>query len=331
MWAVVVEEHGGPEVLQLKEIANLEPSRGEIRVKVHASALNRADIAQRKGKFPPPTPSKYEILGLEFAGVVDKLGAEVSNWHLGDRVFGLVSAGAYAEQVLIHEQMLMPIPPNLTFEQAAAIPEVFFTAYDALIDKADFQAGDTVLVHAGASGVGTAAIQLALVMGASMVLTTGRSDWKLEKCRALGANRAINTTAEEFDQVVIDATASKGVDIILDTIGADYLEKNLNAAAVSGKIVQIATLSGATPQINLQKLLSKLLRLQGTSLRNRSIEQKMTLTQKFSKQILPFFVDGRLKPLIDRSFKLKDVIEAHSYMENNSNFGKIVLSIASVE
>lgn len=331
MRAVVIEEYGSPEVLQLKEIPNLEPERGEVRVKVHASALNRADIEERKGNYPPPIPSEYEIPGLEFAGVVDKLGSEVRNWRLGDRVFGLLSAGGYAEQVLTHERMLMPIPPNLTFEQAAAIPEVFFTAYDALMDKADFQAGDTVLIHAGASGVGTAAIQLARVMGASLILTTSRSTWKLEKCRPLGANQAINTTEEEFDQVVLDATASKGVDIILDFVGAAYLEKNLNAAALEGRIVQIATLSGSSPQINLQKVLSKRLRLQGTTLRSRSIEQKMTLTQKFAKQILPLFADGRLKPLIDRSFKLQDVVEAHRYMENNSNFGKIILTIASEE
>ncbi|GAA6618835.1 NAD(P)H-quinone oxidoreductase [Scytonema sp. NUACC26] len=331
MWAVILEEYGNSEVLQLKEIPNLEPERGEVRVQVHASALNRADIEQRKGNYPPPTPSEHEIPGLEFAGVVDKLGAEVSNWRIGDRVFGLLSAGGYAEQVLTHERMLMPIPPNLTFEQAAAIPEVFFTAYDALTDKANFQAGDTVLIHAGASGVGIAAIQLARVMGASLILTTSRTNWKLEKCRALGATYTINTAEAEFDRVVLDATASRGVDIILDFVGAEYLEKNLNAAALGGRIVQIATLSGSSTQINLQKVLSKRLRLQGTTLRSRPFEQKMTLTQTFAKQILPLFVDGKIKPLIDRSFQLKDVAEAHRYMEDNSNVGKIVLTIASKE
>ncbi len=331
MRAVVIEEYGSPEVLQLQELPNLEPSRQEVRVKVRASALNRADIEQRKGNYPPPIPSKYEIPGLEFAGVVDKLGEGVSNWREGDRVFGLLVAGGYAEQVLVNDRMLMPIPANLSFEQAAAIPEVFFTAYDALIDKANFQAGDSVLIHAGASGVGTAAIQLARVMGASTIFTTSRTPGKLEKCLALGANRAINTDHEEFDRVVLDATASRGVDIILDFIGADYLEKNLNAAAMSGCIVQIATLSGASCEINLQLVMSKRLRLQGTTLRSRAIEQKMTLTQKFAKAILPLFADGRLKPLIDRSFQLQEIVEAHRYMENNSNFGKIVLTIASKE
>ena len=331
MQAVVIEEYGSPEVLQLKEIPNLEPCRGEVRVRVHASALNRADIEQRQGNYPPPTAAEHEIPGLEFAGVVDKLGPEVRQWSVGTRVFGLLSAGGYAEQVVTHERMLMPIPPNLTFEQAAAIPEVFFTAYDALIDKADFQAGDTVLIHAGASGVGTATIQLARVMGASLILTTGRTNWKLDKCLQLGANQAVNTAEVEFDCFVLDATASKGVDIILDFIGADYLEKNLGAAALGGRIVQIATLSGSSTQINLQKVLSKRLRLQGTTLRSRALEQKMTLTQTFTKQVLPLFADGRLKPIIDCSFQLKDVVEAHRYMENNSNVGKIILTIGLEE
>ncbi|OKH49701.1 hypothetical protein NIES2101_20735 [Calothrix sp. HK-06] len=264
MRAVVIEEYGSAEVLQLKEISDLEPSRGEVRVKVYASALNRADIEQRKGNYPPPISPEYEIPGLEFAGVVDKLGAEVSNWRLGDRVFGLLSAGGYAEQVIVHERMLMPIPANLSFEQAAAIPEVFFTAYDALIDKGNFQAGDRVLIHAGASGVGTAAIQLAHVMGASIIMTTSRSAWKLEKCLQLGANCAIDTAAYEYDKVVLNATESKGVDIVLDFVGAAYLEKNLNAAAIEGRIVQISTLSGSTAQINLKLIMSKRLRLHGT-------------------------------------------------------------------
>lgn len=329
MQAIAIEEYGSPEVLQLKEIPDLEPSRGEVRVKVRASALNRADIEQRKGNYPPPIPSDYEIPGLEFAGVVDKLGEGVNDWQLGDRVFGLLVAGGCAEQVLSHERMLMPIPPNLSFEQAAAIPEVFFTAYDALIDKANFQAGDTVLIHAGASGVGTAAIQLARVMGASTIFTTSRSDWKLEKCLQLGANRAINPNREEFDRVVLEETALRGVDIVLDFVGAEYLEKNMNAAALEGRIVQIAMLSGASAQIDLRKILSKRLRLQGTTLRSRAIEQKTILTQKFVKQILPLFADGRLKPLIDRGFQLPEIVAAHRYMENNSNFGKIVLTVTS--
>lgn len=326
MWAVVIEKYGSPEVLQLQKIADPEPNRGEVRVQIHASALNRADIDQRKGNYPPPIAAEHEIPGLEFSGVVDKLGTEVKQWQVGDRVFGLLSAGGYAEQVVTPERMLMPIPANLSFEQAAAIPEVFLTAYDALVDKASFQAGDSVLIHAGASGVGTAAIQLARVMGASLIFATSRSEWKLEKCRSLGATHTIHTKTE-FDKVVLDATASRGVDIILDFVGADYLKKNLNAAAVQGRIVQIAMLSGASAEIDLGQVLSKRLRLQGTTLRSRPIEQKMALTQTFAKQILQFFAEGRLDPILDRSFPLQEVAEAHRYMENNHNVGKIILQL----
>jgi NADPH:quinone reductase-like Zn-dependent oxidoreductase len=224
--------------------------------------------------------------------------------------------------------MLMAIPENLTFEEAAAIPEVFFTAYDALLDKADFQAGDIVLIHAGGSGVGTAATQLAKVMGASIIFTTSRTAWKLEKTRSMGADRAINTTEENFDQVVLEATASHGADVILDFVGAAYMEQNLKVAALEGRIVHIATLGEASAQLNLRQVLNKRLRLQGTTLRSRPIEQKMALTQKFAKQMLPFFADGRLKPIIDRTFKLEEVAQAHRYMENNSNFGKIVLKMS---
>lgn len=200
--------------------------------------------------------------------MVDKLGPEVSDWQIGERVFGLLPGGGYTEQVLTHERMLMAIPGNLTFEEAAAIPEVFLTAYDALLDKANFQAGDIVLIHAGGSGVGTAATQLAKVMGASKIFTTSRTKWKLEKSLEMGADRVINTTVEDFDQVVLEATASHGVDVILDFVGAAYMEQNLKAAALEGRIVQIAALSSSSAQLNLKQVLSKRLRLQGTSLQH---------------------------------------------------------------
>lgn len=183
--------------------------------------------------------AQYEIPGLEVAGVVDKLGPTVSGWQIGDRVFGLLPGGGYAEPVLIHERMLMTIPENLTFEEAAVIPEVFFTAYDALLDKANFQAGDIVLIHAGGSGVGTAATQLAKVMGASIIFTTSRTKWKLEKSLEMGVDRVINTTIEDFDQVVLEATASHGADVVLDFVGAAYMEQNLKAAALEGRMCKL--------------------------------------------------------------------------------------------
>jgi putative PIG3 family NAD(P)H quinone oxidoreductase len=327
MRAVVLEEYGDSDVLQLKEIPDLEPGHGEVRVNVAASALNRADIQQRMGQYPPPGTPKYEIPGLEFAGVVDKVGSEVSQWQIGDRVFGLLPGGGYAEQVVAHERMLMAIPQNLSFEQAATIPEVFFTAYDALIDKAGFQAGDIVLIHAGGSGVGTAATQLAKVKGAGSIFTTSRSAWKLEKSLEMGADRAIDTTTEDFDRVILEATDYYGADIILDFVGATYIEQNLKVAALGCRIVQIATLGGTHAQFDLRDIMSKRVRLQGTTLRSRPFEQKMALTQRFAKQMLPLFADGRLKPVIDKTFSLEEVAQAHRYMEDDSNFGKIVLKI----
>lgn len=327
MRAVVLEEYGDSDVLKLKEIPDLEPGHGEVRVNVAASALNRADIQQRLGQYPPPGTPKYEIPGLEFAGVVDTVGSEVSQWKIGDRVFGLLGGGGYAEQVVAHERMLMAIPDNLSFEQAAAIPEVFFTAYDALIDKAGFQAGDIVLIHAGGSGVGTAATQLAKVKGAGSIFTTSRSAWKLEKSLEMGADRAIDTTTEDFDRVILEATDYYGADIILDFVGATYIEQNLKVAALGCRIVQIATLGGTHAQFDLREIMNKRVRLQGTTLRSRPFEQKMALTQRFAKQMLPLFADGRLYPVIDKTFNLEEVAQAHRYMEDDSNFGKIVLKI----
>lgn len=328
MRAVVLEKYGEPEVLALQQVPEPEPGPNEVRAKVAVCGLNRADIMQRQGQYPPPAPTDYEIPGLEFAGTIDKVGGMVGNWQVGDRVFGLLPSGGYAEQVVTHERMLMAIPDNLSFEEAAAIPEVFLTAYDALLNKGDLQAGDIVLIHAGGSGVGTAATQLAKVMGASLIFTTSRSNEKLSKSKEMGASRATNSKREDFDQVIREATGGYGADVILDFVGADYLDKNIQAAALEGKIVQIATLSGAIAQIDLRQMMAKRLRLIGTTLRSRPIEQKMVLTQQFASQMLPLFAQGSLKPVIDRSFKLEEVAQAHQYMESNSNFGKILLKVS---
>ncbi|MGJ3251747.1 MAG: NAD(P)H-quinone oxidoreductase [Elainellaceae cyanobacterium] len=326
MRAVVLNEYGGPEVLKVCEIPELEAGPGEVRVRVMASALNRADILQRRGMYPSPQPSAYEIPGLEFSGTIDSVGTGVTGWQRGDRVFGLLSGGGYAEQVIVPERMLMTIPENLSVEVAAAIPEVFFTAYDALC-KANIQAGERVLIHAGASGVGIAATQLAKLMGAHNVLVTSRTAWKLEKCLELGADSVINTSDEEFDQAVLAITGDRGADVILDFVGANYLSQNLNAAALEGRIIQIATLSGSIAEINLRTLMGKRLRLEGTTLRSRPIEQKIVLTQQFINQLLPLFGSGRLIPIIDCSFSLNDIADAHRYMEANRNIGKILITL----
>lgn len=327
MRAVVLEQYGGPEVLQVREIPDLEPGVGEVRVKVAASALNRADTMQRRGVYPQPGPRPaYEIPGLEFAGTIDKIGPGVAGWQEGDRVCGLLGGGGYAEQVVIHERLLIRIPQALSFAEGAAIPEVFLTAYDALVEKAALRMGDVALIHAGGSGVGTAATQLAKAMGARTFVTVG-SEEKARKSRELGAGRAILYKSEAFDEVVRAETDGRGADVIIDFIGAPYLERNLNAAAVEGRIVFVATMGGDRPEVPLGILMGKRLRLIGTVLRARPLEQKMLLTQRLNQQVMPLFAAGALRPVVDRVFALDQVADAHRYMEENRNFGKIVLSM----
>lgn len=331
MRAVVLDQYGGPDVLRVREIPDLVPGTGEVRVRVAATALNRADLLQRRGLYPPPGPRpEYEIPGLEFAGTVDALGPGVTGWKEGDRVFGLLPGGGYAEQVVTHERMLMPVPRDMSFEEAAAIPEVFFTAYDALVDRAGMHVGDVVLVHAGGSGVGTAAIQLAVAMGGTVLVTVG-SEEKARRAVALGAARAILYPSESFDTAVLEATGGRGADVILDFVGGPYLERNVRAAASEGRIVFIGTMGGTRAEIDIGAVMRKRLRLIGTTLRARPPEQKMRLTQRFARQVLPLFEAGRLRPVVDRVFPLEAVAEAHAYMEANRNFGKIVLRVGSQE
>jgi len=327
MKAVVLETYGEPDVLTIKEIASPQPSTGEILVKIIAAGINRGDIMQRRGQYPPPDPNAEEIPGLEFAGVIEELGSSHSKWEIGDRVFGLLPMGGYAEKVVTPERMLMPIPDNLSFLEAAAIPEVFLTAYDALLTQGNFQAGDVVLIHAAGSGVGTAAVQLAQVMGASQIFTTSRSDRKLQRLQEIVPHCPINATTQDFAEIVNQETNSRGADVIVDFVGADYLENNLQAIAVGGTLVQVATLSGKRSEIDLRQLMGKRMQLVGTTLRNRPIETKMMLTQTFIKQVLPWFKQGQLQPIIDRSFPLEEVATAHRYLESNQNFGKIVLQL----
>jgi putative PIG3 family NAD(P)H quinone oxidoreductase len=327
MKAVVLEAYGEPDVLNIQEIPSPQLSAGEVLVKIIAAGINRADIMQRQGRYSPPEKQTEEILGLEFAGVIEELSSSSRDWQVGDRVFGLLPGGGYAEKVVTPERMLMTIPDNLSFLEAAAIPEVFFTAYDALLMQGNFQAGDRVLIHAAGSGVGTAALQLAQVMGASQIFTTSRSDSKQQRLQEIIPHRTINATTENFAEVVNEATDGKGADIILDFVGADYLEKNLQAVAVGGTVVQIATLSGTRTEMDLRQVMGKRMKLVGTTLRNRPLEAKMTLTQTFAKQVLPWFKDRRIKPIIDCSFPLEEVAAAHQYMESNQNFGKILLQV----
>jgi len=325
MKAVLVPTKGDPEHLTLGEYPTPEPGADELLVKVHAAALNRADTFQRKGHYPPPDGAS-EILGLDVAGTIDATGPGCVNWNEGDRVFGLVPGGGYAEYAIIHKDMAMAVPPGLSMIEAAAIPEVFLTALQALHWLGRMQADDHVLIHAGASGVGTAAIQLTKLAGAHPYVTASAP--KHDVCRDLGAEATIDYASEDFAERIQDVTDSRGVDIVLDFIGAPYFHKNVTALAVDGRIVQLATLGGSTvDEVSLRALMAKRVHLLASTLRSRSHEYKVRLTSELAADYLPHFVDDTLQPVIDSTFDWTEASAAHQRMENNENVGKIVLTM----
>jgi len=326
MNAILLNKFGAPEELYIGEIEKPVFSEHEILVKVKCSALNRADTLQRKGKYPPP-PGASEILGLEMAGEIINVGAAVSKWKIGDRVMGLLAGGGYAQFVNIHEDLAMPIPNNLTYEEAAAIPEVFLTAYQALVDLSKFNRGEKVLIHAGASGVGTAAIQLSKLLGASEIFVTASKE-KHVLCEELGANHCIDYRATDFSKVIQEITQGKGVNVIMDFLMAAYFQQNLNSLALDGRLVMLATMGGVTAsEVNLVNILRRRIRIIGTTLRARSLEYKTNLTKGFMELTLDKFETGILKPVVDKVYDWKDVGLAHQFMEDNLNKGKIVLRI----
>ena len=326
MKAVLVRQPGGAENLVLGEFPDPEPGPGELLVRVRATALNRADILQRRGLYPPP-PGASPLLGLEAAGEVVALGEGCEGWQVGDRVFALLPGGGYAQYVTVPATMALPIPPNLTFEEAAAIPEAFLTAYQTLFWIGRLEAGEWVLIHAGASGVGTAAIQLARDAGARVAVTAG-TEPKLEACRTLGAEVAINYKLGPFAPAVREAAGERGVDLILDFVGAPYWEQNLDCLAVDGRLVLIATMGGGVlDRFDLRRIMAKRLQVTGTTLRSRSPAYKAQLTREFAVRVLPKLASGRIRPVIDRVFPWDQVREAHRYMERNLNIGKIVLRV----
>ena len=327
MRAVVVTEPGDPGQMEIQEVPTPAPEAEEVLVKVHATALNRADMFQRRGHYPPPEGAS-EILGLEMAGTVVETSSGVIDWHEGDRVFALLDGGGYAEYTVVHKDRLMAVPPGLSMTEAAAIPEVFLTAYQALHWLGGVQSGHHVLVHAGASGVGTAAIQLARQAGAHPYVTASAP--KHDVCRDLGADATIDYETEDFADRIQTATDGAGADIIIDFIGAPYFHKNVDTLATDGRIIQLATLGGSTvEQVSLRQLMSKRAQLLASTLRSRSLEYKIDLTQEFASDVLPTVIVGELRPVIDSTYDWTDVAEAHRRMENNENAGKIVLSVVS--
>lgn len=324
MRAVVLTEFGGPEVLKISEVPAPTPGPDEVLVNVAATALNRADVLQRKGFYPNPFPTEHDIPGMEFSGTVAALGERVKSWAVGDEVMGIVSGGAYAEQLVIHERQAMRVPKGVSLVDAAGIPEVFITAWDGLVLQGGLTSGRWALVHAVASGVGTAAIQICRSIGACIIGTC--SSAKVEQVRALGANVVVDYSKDDFVERVREATDGRGVDVVLDPVGGDYLDRNVASLAVKGRIVQIGVMAGAG-SFNVGALLPKRASLIGTVLRARPLEEKIVVSQRFAAEQLPLFDLGKMKPVIDKRFTLEHIAEAHAYLESNANVGKVVISV----
>ncbi len=325
MKAVLLKESGGADQLYIGESQPPTPSSFEVVVKVYAAGINRADILQREGKYPAPKGA-IEILGLEISGTISYLGNKVSNWKIGDEVFGLLSGGGYAQYASIHEDMLISRPANLTLSECAAIPEAFLTGYQALVTHAALQSEETVLIHAAGSGVGTAAIQIAKLIGARTIITASKA--KHKTCFDLGADTCIDYRSQDFETMVNELTAGIGVNVILDFIAANYYQQNINSLAMDGRMVMLAFLGGIkVPEINLVPMLSKRLKIMGSTLRSRAQAYQINLTQSFVEFAYKGLETGSMKPIIDRVYHWEEIQEAHQYMEANLNTGKIVLEI----
>src|SRR5438128_1936210 len=324
MRAVIITRPGGPEVLEIHNVETPEPLGDYIRVRVRAAGLNRADLLQRAGGYPAPAGSPSNIPGLEFAGEVDAVGSLVRAWKPGQRVMGLAGGGAQAEYILAHEGLLVEIPQNLDFVQAAAVPEVFMTAHDALFTQAGLQMGERVLIHAAGSGVGTAAIQLAHAAGAS-IFGTSRTPGKLERARALGLDVALSH--QDFATTVNRLTDGNGVHVVLDFIGAAYMAQNLEALGMWGRIIFLATMGGAQANVNLGMLMGKRISMRGVTLRTRTLEEKLAVTRRFATHVLPLLASGKVKPVIDQVYPLEQIAEAHREMGENRNFGKLIVRV----
>jgi NADPH:quinone reductase len=321
MRAAVYTAAGGPDVIVIREVPDPEPGPGQIRVRVHAAGLNRADLQQRKGHYPVPPGWPADIPGLEYAGEVESLGPRVTRWSPGDRVMGLVGGGAHAEYVVVHQAEALPVPPGMGLSEAAAIPEAFLTAYDALHVRGRLAPGERVLIHAVGSGVGTAATQVAHLLGASQVLGTSRTPAKLERAREYGLDVPILTTGGSFVPAVTEP-----VHVVLDVIGGPAFSDNLSILAPQGRLVLLGFLSGAKVDIDLSPILRKRLEVIGTLMRIRSLEERVELIAAFRRDFLPHLVSGRARPVVGATFAMPDIVLAHQLMERNETFGKVVLA-----
>lgn len=324
--AVLITSSGGPEVLSIGNVAVRDPGYGEVRIKVAAAGLNRADVMQRKGFYPAPPGVHPDIPGLEYAGVVEAVGEGVTLHEVGDRVMGIVAGGGMAEALVVHAREAMKVPDGLSNEEAAAVPEVFLTAYDAIVTQAESLAGETLLLHAIGSGIGTAGAQLARLFG-MRVIGTARSAEKIERAREYGMNEGVVVGDDgAFADAVLAHNGGRGADVIFDGIGARYLGENLQAIAPLGRIVVIGLLGGAMGDLNLGLLLHRRARVIGSVLRARPLEEKIALAQTFGRTMVPRFADKTLRPVVDAVLPMADIGEAHARMERNETFGKLVMA-----
>ncbi len=327
MRAIIISHPGGPEVLDLCQVPAPAPAAGEVLVRVHAAGLNRADLLQRQGRYPAPPGVPPDIPGLEFAGDVAQPGPEVSHWHRGQRVFGIVAGGAHAEYLVAHQHTLAEIPANLDWTAAAAIPEVFITAHDAMCRQAGLHPGEAVLIHAVGSGVGLAAVQLARAFGA-IPYGTARTAEKIERARALGLEDGL-VLSGPFDPLSEAAqrwTSGRGFDVILDLVGGLYVSASVDVLASQGRLMLIATSAGRRAEFDLARALSRRVTIRGTVLRARPLEEKIAVTQAFAAEVVPLFAAGKLRANIDRVFPFTEVRAAHQRLESNQTFGKVVLT-----
>ncbi len=323
MKGIVVNQVEGQPVLVWQDVLDVTFGGDEVLVDVRATAVNRADLIQAQGGYPPP-PGASQILGLEMAGVINAVGELVEGWQPGDRVCALLPGGGYAGQVAVPAGMLLRLPDEWSFVQGTAVPEVWYTAYVNLFLEGDLKPGETVLIHAGASGVGTAAVQLARITDATIFVTAGRAD-KLVACRELGATLAINYKEQDFLEAVLAATDNQGVDLIIDPVGGAYLDRNIRALRRFGRLVNIGLLSGGRGELDMGRVLSNRLHLVGSTLRNRPPSEKIQITRQFESGFWHLFRTGELKPIIDRVFPIQEAQAAHEYVARDENIGKVVL------
>ena len=325
MQAVICNGFGNTDVLSLQSVAKPTLKANEILVRVFASALNRADILQRKGFYPPPV-GESEILGLEIAGEVAEIGSEVKHHQIGDKVFGLVSGGGYAEYCCIDAEMAMKMPTEIDFIHAAAIPEAFFTAQETVFVLGELKKNESILIHAGASGVGTAAVQMAKTIGATVYFTAG-TDEKIQRVLTLGADAGINYKTEDFYERIMTLTHQEGVDVVEDFVGGDYFAKHLQLLKINGRLIIVAYMNGAQANIDLKLIQKKRLQIKGSALRIRPLEEKREVTKRFIKNWLPLIENKIINSVVDKVFSIDKVAEAHQYLESNQNVGKVVLQI----